>query len=638
MRRALLTSILMLAAAACGDDEPKPPGAPAPMADALVPMSYEGGALEDRITIGPDPRDAAITEPTPILDLPLVIARPNAPLSTSTIEVLVTDTLGAPLPEVGVSTGGPAVFTSAFGLATVTAVYGTDFSDVYAFHSQRTLAHARVTIRPGQASAVVLVLAGIGIHRVPDAAVGHDVPSEDWLTALDASLPPEVQATFPADAFELPWGGVAKGPTMVQLVALREPADAAAAPGGMQAIVSGERVPLAGVLSFEVRVAQGATPLELIRDATISVAWPERAAGIDYAAQQLYVFDPERAAFVAAGRLDVASSATGAIATIDRLGTWLIGAPASAVSCARIEGLSSGEPLSHASVVLSSQSSFAMTRLELDATGTSCAALPVSSPYAARSFATVSGRPVVAEGTVAPSELGAACDEGCASALLEGEAIEVGCVQGTIELSTPGSTLATIVLSQDGEMTSTHVPPGEPFCLDLAVGVEVTFDTASVDCPSDAVTVVQARSAAGCGNREGCQDLGTIMCCSANENCDTDADDDCDGLVDEGCNCDGVNACATIDSLDRCCAATQCGERGPAVSDCVGLGPFTPSLECPTLTVPGPGGDGTMAAGGCCRASGECGVIWDRRGCIAAADVPRVWGPSTTLAATSCTP
>ena len=69
--------------AACEADTSDAPGPALPgMNDAQITPVLDAAPREDHITIPNDPRDAVITEPTPILDLPLVIARPSAPLRT----------------------------------------------------------------------------------------------------------------------------------------------------------------------------------------------------------------------------------------------------------------------------------------------------------------------------------------------------------------------------------------------------------------------------------------------------------------------------------------------------------------------------------------------------------------------------
>jgi hypothetical protein len=158
------TMLLCLSAvslAACGKDE-SPAAAPIiPMSDAQITPVLDSGPIDEHISMPIDPRDAAITEPTPILDLPFVIARPSEPLSTASLDVLVLDPQGRAVSDISVSTGGPAVLTNPFGLAHVTAVYGRDVSDVYALGAFHTLTHARVPIRSGEASQAVLIVAPI---------------------------------------------------------------------------------------------------------------------------------------------------------------------------------------------------------------------------------------------------------------------------------------------------------------------------------------------------------------------------------------------------------------------------------------------------------------------------------------------
>jgi hypothetical protein len=629
-RAALAWVSLLLATVACGEDDPKPPQSPAPLIDAELPPPYigEGGALEDRITIPLDPRDAAITEPTPILDLPLVIARPNAPLSTSTLEVMVIDPMGTPIGQVGVSTGGPAVLTNGFGLATVNAVYGADFADVYAFGSSITLGHARVTIRPGQASSVVLMVARSASLRVADLALRSELD-------LEVSASRQLRATFPAGAFELPWGGSAKGPAYVRLAALGERRDAGALPGDMLARVGGELVPLTGVVAFEVRVVQGATELALIDDATVVVTWPAQALAIELAARQLYFFDPEQGVFVERGALDVSSSAATGAATIDRLGMWLIGAPAEAAHCAHLEASFGSAPMAYAGGLLVSESAFGMARVQLDAAGALCASLPVPGPFAARVFLAMD-QPVLAEATVQASALGAACDESCAATPLAGEAIVFSCVRGIVQLPTSnGLGTEVSIYNEEGAVVGSTTA-GREVCVDARYEAEVSFGLTDYTCGEPIRTTAANVT---CADEGACAAVQLVTCCRTNEDCDSSGDDDCDGTSDEGCECSLAVTCETSESSnDRCCTdQATCGERSSLTGECVAYEGGTVPMDCDSITVPDVEG-GTATAPGCCRSEGQCGVVWDPLGCIAAADVPRVWGPSTTLAATSCTP
>lgn len=614
--------------AACGKDDAPPSDTPAPMNDAMITPVIEGGALEDRITIPMDPRDAAITEPTPILDLPLVIARPTEPLSTATIRVLAIDPTGAPLGDIGLSTGGPAVFTNAFGLAEVTAVYGRDFASLYGFGVSYTLSHARVPIRSDGTSHVVLMLALGATLRLDDMTEGGTVTSSEGASA-----------TFAGASFELPWGGPAKGPGAVSLAVLDTPSEAGAVPAGMQALIDGERLPIAGVLAFELRVAQGATELTLVEDVDVELNWPPAASALDASAQTLYHFDAKESAFVPRGSFtrDAVDPSRVAV-VIDRPGTWLIGSHTAPVQCARADVQSGGAPLARAGLLVRAASGFSAARAEADEQGSGCALIAGAGPADAHALGELSGDRVWAKGAVMASDLPAACDEACPSSPLEGGPISTGCVRGTLSIPWhAGLNTSWLVTDGDAEPVYVSLPTNEPFCFDGKPGAQLALDVSSMTCTNDGVLVVTEPSVRGasCSDDDGCIDVGTIACCMAVESCTTTVDDDCDGVVDEGCTC-GFNDCTASPTFDRCCTTTDaCGQRSALTGECVGFEGFGIPIGCPSMVVPTVGGD-TETATGCCRSNMECGLMWGSLGCIAAADVPRVWGPGTTLPSMAC--
>jgi hypothetical protein len=610
----------------CGDDPPAAaPVSPGPMTDAQISPVLEGGALEDHITVPLDPRDAAITEPTPILDLPLVIARPNEPLSTARVEVLVVSPDGPPVADVSISTGGPAVFTNVFGQASVTDVYGSDFANVYAFAAGSTLSHARIPIRAGATSYVVLAVALREVQRLEDMATGGTIATE------------EATATFEAASFELPWGGGAKGPGNVSLTVLAAPEEAAAVPSGMQARVSGELVSLTGVLAFELSVAQGATELALVKEAAVELQWAAHATTVDAAAQTLYFFDSEVGAFVARGSLELDSSLLRA--KIDRAGHWLIGRSAAPVRCARAAVQSGAEPLARAGVLLTSPLGFSAARVEADDTGSGCALMPEGTGYLAQALGQLpDGRFATARGSIAAGA-SAACDETCEASALAGEPISTGCVRGTVSIPWLFARETTLLESDStGERTRT-LPANTGFCLDARVGAQLTIDPGAGTCTGGGVITVSAPAVPGssCVTESNCADVGTISCCMSLESCGNGTDDDCDLAVDEGCIC-GAADCTATAALDRCCAtADTCGQRSTITNECVGYEGFGIPIGCPTANVPGLAGD-TELVQGCCRTVGECGLMWGSVGCVAAADVPRVWGAETVLPSVECTP
>jgi hypothetical protein len=608
-----------------GDDPPAAPVNPSPMNDAQISPVLEGGALEDHITVPPDPRDAAITEPTPILDLPLVIARPNEPLSTARVEVLVVSPAGPPVADVSISTGGPAVFTNVFGQATVIDVYGTDFTNVYAFAAGRTLSHARIPIRSGATSYVVLAVAPREVQRLEDMAAGGTVATE------------EATATFEGASFDLPWGGSAKGPGNVSLTVLATPEEAAAVPGGMQARGSGGLVALTGVLAFELSVAQGATELALVKEAAIELQWSAHAATVDAAAQTLYFFDSEVGAFVARGSLELDSSLLRA--KIDRAGQWLIGTSAALVRCARAAVQSGAEPLARAGILLTSPLGFSAARIEADDTGAGCALMPEGTGYLVQAFGQLTdGRFATARGSISAGA-SAACDETCEASALAAEPISIGCVRGMVSIPWLFSRETTALESDStGERTRT-LPANTAFCLDARVGAQLTIQPGAGTCAGGGVITVGAPAVPGssCVAEGNCADVGTINCCMSLESCGNGTDDDCDLAVDEGCIC-GAADCTATAALDRCCAtADTCGQRSTITNECVGYEGFGIPIGCPTANVPGLAGD-TVLVQGCCRTAGECGLMWGSVGCVAAVDVPRVWGAETTLPSVACTP
>lgn len=631
MKRAVaMMCVSAWAIIACGADEPTAPIDPGPMLDAQITPVLDTGPLEHDVRVPMDPRDAAITEPTPILDLPLVIARPNEPLSTASIDVLVVDPQGAPVADVSVSTGGPAVLTSPFGLARVTAVYGRDFSNVFAFGAQHTLTHARIPIRADESSQVVLMVAPVEVLRLEDSALGG---------VVEAS---QLQVTFQAASLELPWGGTAKGPSMVSATLLAAAEQAASVPAGMMARVDGELVPVAGLYSFELRVAQGSTELALLADATVQLPSSAAVAGIDVQQLTLYYFDAKESAFVPKGALDL--SQTGGVgATIDQLGHWLIGSHDAQAHCARVDVQSASGPLPHAGILLSRSGPmvFGAARVEADASGSGCALVPIGGELRAFALGKLGEQLVSAQGALAASTEPAACDQACATTVLQGEPIQLGCVTGRLSIPWYGtSQLPVSVIDALGE-GSVSLPANGEFCTEVRAGAQLALRSLTETCTNGGVLIAQAPATSGAScsdDTSACTDVGTISCCSEQEMCLTLAgDDDCDGMTDEGCAC-GSEACTWSTAVDRCCSADgHCGERATFTGECVGLEAFGIPIGCPSAEVPIAEG-GTTVAMGCCRSNGECGLIWGALGCVAAADVPKVWGPSVTLSSVACMP
>jgi len=286
------------------------------------------------------------------------------------------------------------------------------------------------------------------------------------------------------------------------------------------------------------------------------------------------------------------------------------------------------------------RSGFSAVRGQTDAMGSACLLMPHAGSGEAHVLGRLGDALVWAHGATAVSAQPATCDASCEATVLEGLPFSLGCVRGTLEMPwRPTATTSIRAVGHEVEWT-TAIRTGEEFCVDARLGTELTLGRAPESC-GDGSVVVTAPPVAGadCGAPAGCTDLGTIMCCRETEFCDNAADDDCDGTVDEGCVC-GAQECG-VDERDRCCASSaaltlSCGERSALTGECVGIEDLSIPIGCPNVTVPIEGGD-TETAVGCCRSVGQCGLMWRSFGCVAAEDVPRVWGPATTLPITACT-
>jgi hypothetical protein len=413
----------------------------------------------------------------------------------------------------------------------------------------------------------------------------------------------------------------------VDATLLAAPEEAASVPAGMMARVEGELLPVAGVLAFELRVAQGTTELALLADATVQIPWSGSAPGIDSQQLVLYYFDAKEGALVPRGTLDL-SEALNLRATIDRLGHWLIGSHGAPAHCARAEVHSEGTPLPRAGIVLTRTGAFSAARVEADASGSGCALMPLGGELHARALGKVGEQLISADGSVASSAAPAVCDAACAPALLQGVPLSLGCVTGQLSIPWLGTYDAQASVYDALGTRSVAIPANGAFCVEVRAGAEITLSSdPTMTCTNGGVLTASAPAviAGSCGDAQ-------LEQCSS-----FTGDDDCDGTVDEGCSCGGAD-CTWNASIDRCCAADgHCGERATFTGECVGLESFGIPIGCPSVDVPVDEG-GTTLATGCCRSNGECGLMWGTRGCVAAADVSKVWGPSVTLSNIACMP
>lgn len=625
----LVVLAVVVLATSCATEPSEPPQSSAD-AQVIEPMldGGNGGALEDHITIPNGPRDAAITEPTPVLDLPLVVGRPSGPLSSASLDVLVLDVAGEPVRGVGVTAGGPVTLSNALGIAHVSAVYGAGTSDVFTLVGGYALTHAQIAIREGETSSVVLTVVPI----VARASIEDEArPGTIMLEGADSQTIASI--SFADAPFVLPWGGAPTGGSSLGFALLDAPAQASAVPGNMRAQVGGALLGIAGVMSFELRVLHGATPVVLRNAAQVRLAWPAWASELDPAAQTLYRFDPKAGAFVQAGSLQIDEAEPGFVtATIDELGHWLIGTSVDTGHCARLHAQQGGVALAYGSAQLTSATSLSAARVELDAQGEGCTALPVAGAARVTALGRVGTAMSRASGDAMASTEPTACASECTPTSLEAQPIDVACVRGTVETTLPF--VSASIVDPLVEWSET-IATGREFCLEVPAGAQLSIAAGGIQC--GAPSMVVASQGAACA-ADGCLDLGTIPCCGPIEGCaPPGTDDDCDGVVDEGCTC-GSQECTT--TVAGCCAADVCGEHSAITDECIALSGelFLPSTSCPSAQVPVGNGD-TTSVSGCCLMSGVCGLMWESRFvCIPPADVARVWGDAVTAPNTSCTP
>jgi hypothetical protein len=543
------------------------------------------------------------------------------------------------------------VVTSELGFARVSEVYGEGLAEVYAFGAGYTIGHARVPVRADASSAVIIHLArSYTSEPVPDiAAAGeaqvHEPPMLPPPEMPDAAI--EMPATlltlsFEAASFETAWGEPAKGLAIVRGALLHALEDAAAAPGALIAFVDDARVPLAAHLTFEVPALQGATDLAPVKPLTVRFAWPEGRVPAEDAELAVFRFDPERGAFVAEGTLT--RTAEGAELSVEKLGHFAIGTLATTTRCVQVEVRGSGGPLADAGVLARGATGFSLARATSGAGGSTCVALPAESEAVVLgALANTSDGLVQAlgaeEALAAPAMLGAACDAtACPRVELVTETPNVTCVRG--ELSAPRDVSWSVTWQHLGlSGGSPAALLNGPFCVASYADAMLTFSGYG-PAGSCTVTRMAASSNRLCGD-EGCTDLGTIECCVERELCDDLAvDDDCDGMVDEGCSCGGSTCPFT--TLPNCCtAAGACGATSPYTDACIGNNYLaTDTAACPSATVPFGNGDVYTAYGCCSVATMECGLRSPDAdfGCVVPADATALWGPTVVLSSMACTP
>ncbi len=637
---------------ACSDEE-KPAPIGSDMPDARVQRDYDASNVDaawDEHVMGMlDPLDPVDTMETPVLDLPLVVARPRGPRSTASIDVRVQDSMSEPIANVAVSAGGPAVIASSFGVAHLSEVYGDGIAEVYVFGPGFAIGHARVPIVEGQASAVLVQLAPSYSARVEDIATAGEVvvhepppPPPAFPEQLDAAVPMPVALltlSFGAEAFETPWGEPAQGSATVRGALLRAVQDAPAVPGALLAVADdGARMPLDAQLSFELRVLQGATDLQLKQPLAVGLQWPADRVPPEGAELSLFRFAPERGAFVAEGSL--VRTALGAELSVSKLGHFAIGALAQTTRCVQVSLRdAAAQPLPNAGV-LAYGSTFVTARASTDAQGRAC--VPIAGDNAQAGVMalarTASGlaRATATGDLGAPAPTGGACDaSACTSIELAAEPLGLTCVRGELK-GAPGTSWN--VWHRNEESSFSEPRPNGEFCVEARSGEMLEFNgfTSAGQC-----LVMHAAGAANatCG-ADGCTDLGVIECCLEREQCAaTPSDDDCDGIVDEGCNCGGACAATT---LENCCTPLGgCGARSPYTEACVGNNPLaTDTSACPSATVPFGNGDTVEVLGCCSVVTSQCGLrsLDSDFGCVMPPDATALWGESVVLSSVACTP
>lgn len=575
------------------------------------------------------------------------IEPPHGPRSTAKIRVLVVEvTDHYALRGAEVSAGGKAIQTGETGFALIDEVYGKDSADVLVRAPEHTEGRARVPIRAGETSFVVIVVDSVQLVKVEDLAKGGKVEGTEQVpdSSVDAGYVIKTVLTLdlPEQALVAPWGAAASAGGTLSYVLLDAPEQAAVAPNGTSARAEdGSAVQLQVRTLFEVRVAQGGTPFTLMKPAGVDVSVPASAVvpsggGAADDGDRLYWFDPHAGAFVA--RDPITEKSGVAHGEIDRFGLWAIGRPATGFGCVHgqvQDGAGAALPLAALRTTqlkgLGSQVTWA------DAAGNYCVAAPggsIFSMYGLASSASSGLLRIDATGgpTSVPADASAPlCGDASTCAdmgVLAAEPFGFRCVQGKLEPFM--SQVSWSALSTDVPGGSGALDAGEPFCIEVPVGTELHIESAYGDCGD--VHAITSGASSLCGESDDCIDLGTIKCCDAQETCSDAEDNDCDDMVDEGCMC-GTTTCSPVG--DICCTSQDtCGLHAPQTKKC--LAPDITGLAngmCPTEMVDG------VPLTGCCRSDMRCGImdVQFGFGCVAREDALDVFLLDAALATLSCT-
>lgn len=584
---------------------------------------------------------------------------PRGPRSTARIRVLVVSTgdTHVPLVAASASAGGKAVSLGDSGFGLIDEVYGKDSADVLVRAMDCTEGRARVPIRAGETSFVVIMLADMQSAKIEDLAKGDKIEGTEQIpdSSVDAGfvIKPAVTLDLPADALVAPWGAAASGGGTFTYVLLDDPEQAAVVPNGTSALAKdGSRVELQLRALFEVHVAQGGTPFALTKPAGVDVPLAAETvtttagggaadAGAGAGSDRLYWLDPSTGGFVARDAITETDGV--AHGSIDHFGLWAIGRPATGLGCVHgqvLDGTGAGLPF--AVLRVTQDAGLGSQLLWTDASGNYCVEgtsgstrtiFGVGSSAASGLMRIDSpiGAAIVPANAPAPlcgGDASACAVDGAITAMSYG----LRCVQGMIEETAWGvswSAVPTTATESGG--AGGNIESGKPFCIEVPGDSMLSFITASGTCGD--MVAIPAGTAQLCDDSPtDCVDLGTLKCCDAQESCGDSKDNDCDDMVDEGCTC-GSTTCLL--GNDICCtAADACGLHAPQTKKC--LAPDTTGFAngmCPDATFDG------VPLTGCCRSDMRCGVTDGQFGfgCVAREDAADVYPLDASLAPQSCT-